>query len=53
VFLTIHANEEFLKACQAEGALGYVLKSHMKTHLVAAIDAALKGKSYVSPFVAF
>jgi DNA-binding NarL/FixJ family response regulator len=52
VFLTIHANEEFLKACQAEGALGYVLKSHMKTHLVAAIHSALKGESYVSPFVA-
>jgi DNA-binding NarL/FixJ family response regulator len=51
VFLTIHANEEFLKACQAEGALGYVLKSHMKSHLVAAIQSALKGESYVSPFV--
>jgi DNA-binding NarL/FixJ family response regulator len=53
VFLTVHANEEFLKACMAEGALGYVLKSHMKTHLVAAIQAALKGESYVSPFVAW
>jgi DNA-binding NarL/FixJ family response regulator len=52
VFLTVHANEEFLKACLAEGALGYVLKSHMKSHLVAAIQSALKGESYVSPFVA-
>jgi DNA-binding NarL/FixJ family response regulator len=49
VFLTVHAKEEFLKACLAEGALGYVLKSRMKTHLVAAIKAALKGESYVSP----
>jgi DNA-binding NarL/FixJ family response regulator len=52
VFLTIHAKEEFLEACLAEGALGYVLKSRMKTHLVAAIQAALKGQTYVSPFVA-
>jgi DNA-binding NarL/FixJ family response regulator len=52
VFLTIHAKEEFLEACLAEGALGYVLKSRMKAHLVAAIRAALKGESYVSPFVA-
>jgi DNA-binding NarL/FixJ family response regulator len=51
VFLTVHAKKEFLEACLAEGALGYVLKSRMKTHLVAAIEAALKGDSYVSPFV--
>jgi DNA-binding NarL/FixJ family response regulator len=53
VFLTVHASEEFRKACLAEGALGYVLKSQMKNHLVAAIQAALKGESYVSPFVAW
>jgi DNA-binding NarL/FixJ family response regulator len=52
VFLTIHAEEGFLKACMAEGALGYVLKSRMKTQLIPAIEAALEGKSYVSPFVA-
>ena len=51
VFLTVHAKEEFLEACVAEGALGYVLKSRMKAHLVAAIQAALKGQTYVSPFV--
>ena len=52
VFLTVHAEEEFLKACVAEGALGYVLKSRMKTQLIPAIEAAMEGKSYVSPFVA-
>ena len=52
VFLTVHAEEEFLKACIAEGALGYVLKLHMKTQLIPAIEAAVEGKSYVSPFVA-
>ncbi|MCU1247968.1 MAG: two component transcriptional regulator, LuxR family [Edaphobacter sp.] len=52
VFLTVHAEEGFLKACMAEGALGYVLKSRMKTQLIPAIEAALEGRSYVSPFVA-
>jgi DNA-binding NarL/FixJ family response regulator len=50
VFLTVHAEEEFLKACKAEGALGYVLKSRMKTQLIPAIEAAVEGKSYVSAF---
>jgi DNA-binding NarL/FixJ family response regulator len=51
VFLTVHSEEEFLKACMAEGALGYVLKSRMKTHLIPAIDAALDGRTYISPFM--
>jgi DNA-binding NarL/FixJ family response regulator len=49
VFLTIHSEEEFVRACLAEGALGYVWKSSMKTHLIPAIYAALEGKPYVSP----
>src|ERR1700758_3748197 len=52
VFLTVHAEEGFLKACIAEGALGYVLKARMKTQLIPAIEAALEGRSYVSPFLA-
>jgi len=48
VFLTIHSEQEFVQACLAEGALGYVLKSHMKAHLVPAIEAALAGQRYVS-----
>jgi DNA-binding NarL/FixJ family response regulator len=51
VFLTVHSEEQFMKACMAEGALGYVLKSHMKAHLIPAIQAALGGKSYICPFV--
>src|SRR5437899_1852799 len=51
VFLTVYADEEFLKACMAEGALGYILKSRMNTQLIPAIEAALEGKSYVSPFI--
>jgi DNA-binding NarL/FixJ family response regulator len=48
VFLTVHSDEEFVTACFQEGALGYVHKSHMKTHLIPAIEAALAGRSYLS-----
>jgi DNA-binding NarL/FixJ family response regulator len=51
VFLTVHPEDDFVQACQAEGALGYVVKSHLKTDLVPAINAALSGQSYVSKFV--
>lgn len=48
VFLTIHASDEFVDACVAEGALGYVVKAHMKTDLIPAINAALSGRSFIS-----
>jgi DNA-binding NarL/FixJ family response regulator len=49
VFLTVHAEEEFVKACKAEGALGYVLKAKMKTELVTAVHLALAGVSFLPP----
>ncbi len=51
VFLTIHESSEFVQACMAEGALGYVVKSHMKTDLIPAINAALSGRCFVSSTV--
>lgn len=48
VFLTIHASDEFVDACLAEGGLGYVVKAHMKTDLIPAIHAALSGQSFIS-----
>jgi DNA-binding NarL/FixJ family response regulator len=48
VFLTIHDEEELIEACLREGAQGYVLKAHMKTHLVPAIEAALLGCTFLS-----
>jgi DNA-binding NarL/FixJ family response regulator len=50
-FLTVHSEEPFVKACMAEGASGYVLKSHMRAHLIPAIQAALLGQMYICPFV--
>ena len=52
VFLTVHSEQPFIEACIAEGASGYVLKAHMKSHLIPAIEAALAGRSYICPFVA-
>lgn len=48
VFLTIHESPEFVEACLAEGALGYVVKSQMKRDLIPAINAALAGQCFVS-----
>lgn len=48
VFLTIHNEDEFVRACLDEGGQGYVLKAHMKTHLVRAIEAALMGRTFIS-----
>ena len=48
VFLTIHSEDEFVRACFAEGALGYVVKCRMGTDLIPAINAAFSGQSYVS-----
>lgn len=48
VFLTIYSENEFVNACMAEGALGYVVKAHMKTDLIPAIHAALSGRPFIS-----
>ncbi len=48
VFLTVHEDEEFLRAARAAGGLGYVLKSRMSSDLTSAIEAALKGLPFVS-----
>ena len=48
VFLTVHSSEEFINACLAEGARGFVAKSRMKAHLIPAINAVLGGQPYIS-----
>lgn len=48
VFLTVHSEIEFMNACIAEGALGYVLKSRMRADLIPAISAALAGQIFIS-----
>ena len=51
VFLTVHRQPAFLHACFAEGALGYVAKSHLGTDLVPAISEAMSGHRFVSPSI--
>jgi len=49
VFLTVHTDNEFVKACFEAGASGYVLKTQMATDLLLAVRAALAGRSFTSP----
>jgi DNA-binding NarL/FixJ family response regulator len=49
IFLTIHQDLDFIKACFAAGALAYVSKARMRADLLSAIQEALVGHSFVSP----
>jgi DNA-binding NarL/FixJ family response regulator len=49
IFLTVHQDLDFIKACFAAGALAYVSKPRMSTDLLSAIEEALEGHSFVSP----
>lgn len=51
VFLTMHADPEFVAAAMSTGALGYVLKPCLATDLVPAIWSALEGHTFVSPSI--
>jgi DNA-binding NarL/FixJ family response regulator len=51
VFLTVHSEYDFVQACLAEGALGYVVKSDLRTDLIPAIMAAFSDQSYISQSV--
>ncbi len=53
VFLTIHSSEEYVEACLAQGARGFVTKSRMNSHLIPAIQAVLAGLPYVSSYSPF
>ena len=49
IFLTVHADPEFIQMCLAAGAMGYVLKSRMASELMTAIRAVQSGGTFVSP----
>jgi DNA-binding NarL/FixJ family response regulator len=48
VFLTVHDDPDFIEACFATGALGYVSKTRMALDLLPAIQEALKGHTFIS-----
>jgi DNA-binding NarL/FixJ family response regulator len=50
VFLTVHADNDYVETAFSVGALGYVLKSRLTTDLITAIEQALQGRKFISPF---
>lgn len=49
IFLTMHSDAIYLSRALETGASGYVLKHSAPDELLAAIDEALRGGTYVSP----
>jgi DNA-binding NarL/FixJ family response regulator len=49
VFVTMHADSDYVEAAQKAGALGYVLKSRAAQDLATAIRSSLNGEHFVSP----
>jgi DNA-binding NarL/FixJ family response regulator len=52
VFLTMHPEVAYARRAVEAGALGYVLKHSAPAELIAAIRAALDGKTWLTPAVA-
>ena len=52
VFLTMHPEVAYARRALEAGAAGYVLKHSAPAELIAAIRAALEGKTYVTPALA-
>ena len=49
VFLTVHADPDFVQAALNTGALAFVSKLRLDTDLLLAIEEALAGRIFVSP----
>jgi DNA-binding NarL/FixJ family response regulator len=52
VFLTVHADADYVRAALGTGALGYVLKSELASDLLPCLKEALVGRSFVSASLA-
>ncbi len=52
VVLSMHENPDFARAALAAGASAYVFKSTLRTDLLPAIDAALRGDIFISQRIA-
>lgn len=49
IFLTVHSDADFMRACLAAGAFGYIVKPRVALDLVRAINEALAGHLFISP----
>jgi len=48
VFLTIHAEEDYVAAARDAGAIGYVVKPRLRADLMHAVEEARAGRAFVS-----
>ena len=53
VFLTVHADQDFVRAAFGAGAVGYVLKSELASYLLTCLSQADAGSPFVSPAIAW
>lgn len=51
IFLTMHADSDYVTAAFQAGAMGYLLKRAAATELKTAVREVLKGHHYISPLV--
>jgi DNA-binding NarL/FixJ family response regulator len=51
VFLTVHDDPDYMRAAIEAGGTAYVVKSRLASDLIAAIHAALAGRTFFSPTV--
>jgi DNA-binding NarL/FixJ family response regulator len=49
VFLTVHQDQDYLRAALATGALGYIVKDRLATDLVTGLREVIAGRRFVSP----
>jgi DNA-binding NarL/FixJ family response regulator len=52
IFVTMHADSDYVSEAFRAGAMGYILKRAAASELILAIRAVLNGNHYVSPLVA-
>jgi DNA-binding NarL/FixJ family response regulator len=53
IILTVHEDDDFVRASFENGASGYVVKARIATDLVAAVKEVLAGRTFVSAFSDF
>lgn len=49
VFLTVHADADYVRAAIEAGAIGYVVKARLASDLLLALRSALEDRRFVSP----
>ena len=52
IILSVHDDQSVVDECLAAGAKGFVLKRTTSTNLLAAVEAVLRGGTYISPAIA-